>query len=50
MVNKQKSHTETINLKCHLQHGMINLNCLIDQIMYQIFKIIDSRLSRNMKP
>ena len=26
--------------KYQLQHGMINLNYLIDRIMYQIFKII----------
>ena len=36
----QKAHTTTINLKYQLQHGMINLNCLMDPILYQIFNII----------
>ena len=30
----------TINLKYQLQHGIINLNYLMDHIPYQIFKII----------
>ena len=29
-----------INLKHQLQHGIINLDCLMDHILYQIFKII----------
>ena len=29
-----------MNLKYQLQHGMINLNYLLDHILYQIFKII----------
>ena len=29
-----------INLKYLRQHGTINLNCLMDRILYQIFKII----------
>ena len=29
-----KSHTKTINLKYHLQRGMINLNYLMDLILY----------------
>ena len=29
-----------MNLKYQLQHGIINLNCLMDRILYQIFKII----------
>ena len=37
---KRKAHIITINLKYQLQHGMINLNYLIDRIPYQIFKII----------
>ena len=35
-----KSHIVTINLKYQLQHGMKNLNYLMDYILYQIFKII----------
>ena len=29
-----KGHIEAINLKYQLQYGMINLNCPIDQILY----------------
>ena len=29
-----------VNLKFQLQHGMKNVNYLMDQIQYQIFKII----------
>ena len=36
----QKSHTKIISLKYQLQHGMKNLNYLMDHILYQIFKII----------
>ena len=35
-----KAHTRTIKLKDLHQHGMINLNYLMDHILYQIFKII----------
>ena len=35
-----KSHIRIINLKCQLQHGMKNLNYLMDHILYQIMKII----------
>ena len=35
-----KAHTITINLKYLHQHGMINLNYLMDLTLYQIFKII----------
>ena len=35
-----KSHIRTINLKFQLQHGMKNLNYLMDHILYQIFKNI----------
>ena len=35
----QKSNLRTINLKCQLQHGMKNLNYVMDHILYQIFKI-----------
>ena len=34
-----KSHTKIINLKYQLQHGMKSLNCLMDHILCQIFKI-----------
>ena len=33
-------HIRTINLRFQLQHGMKNLNYLMDYILYQIFKII----------
>ena len=36
----KKSHIRTINLKFQLQHGMKKLNYLMDDILYQIFKII----------
>ena len=35
-----KSHTNVTNLRYQLQHGMENLNYLMDHILYQIFKII----------
>ena len=35
-----KSQIRTINSKYHLQHGMKNLNYLMDHILYQIFKMI----------
>ena len=35
-----KKHVRAINLKYHLQHGMKNLNYLMDHIIYQVFKII----------
>ena len=35
----EKSYEKIINLKYQLQHGMKNLNYLIDHILYQIFKI-----------
>ena len=35
----QKSHTNIINLKYQLRHGMKSLNYLMDHILYQIFKI-----------
>ena len=31
-----KNYTKT-NIKYQLQHGMINLNCLMNRILYQIF-------------
>ena len=44
-----KSHTETINLKYQFQNGTKNLKYLMDHILYQIFKIILSISSKNMK-
>ena len=37
---KQKVHIITINLKYRHQHAIINLNYLMDCILYQIFRII----------
>ena len=34
MEKYKKSHIEAINLRCELQHGMENLNYLIDDIIY----------------
>ena len=47
-----KSYTKTkfkINSKYQRQHGIINLNYLMDYVPHQIFKIILSILSKNMK-
>ena len=46
-MEKQKNYTTTINLKYHLQHGMMNLNYQMDHILYQIFKIILSIFKKN---
>ena len=35
-----KCHTKTINLKYQFQHGINHFIYLMDQILYQIFKII----------
>ena len=35
-----KSHLRAINSQYQLQHGMKILNCLMDHILYLIFKII----------
>ena len=40
IVKIQKSHIRIINLKYQLQHGMKNLNHLMDHIPYKIFTII----------
>ena len=40
MDKHKKNHTAIIRLKYQLQHGMINLNYLMDHILYQIFKNI----------
>ena len=37
---KNKSHVKTIVFKHQLQRRMINSNCLMDRILYQIFRII----------
>ena len=34
-----KNHTVTVNLKCQLQHGMINLNYPIDHILYHFARL-----------
>ena len=44
-----KSHPKTINLKYQIQHRMINLNYLMDHLLYQVFKIILSMSSKTMK-
>ena len=44
-----KTHTITINLKYLHQHGMINLNCLMDRILCQTFKIILNTFSKSME-
>ena len=49
MKKYKKSCTKIINLKDNLQRGMIKLSYLMDQILYQIFKIILSISSKNMK-
>ena len=46
-MEKQKAYTITINLKYLLQHGVMNLNYLMDHIQYQTFKIIFSIFLRN---
>ena len=35
----EKIHAKMINLKNLLRNGMMNLNYLMDHILYQIFKI-----------
>ena len=45
----QKSRSKVINLKYQLQHGMENLNYLMDHILYEIFKIIFDISFKNMK-
>ena len=40
MKKYKKNHTKVINSKYQLQHGMKNLNHLMDHILYEIFKII----------
>ena len=45
---KKKSY-KSRNLENQFQHGMINLNYLIDYSLYQIFKIILNIFKKNMK-
>ena len=48
-MEKYKGHTKIMNLKYYCQSGIINLNHSKDCILYQIFRIILSILSKNMK-
>ena len=50
MEKYKKSHIKAINLRCELQHGMENLNYLIDDIIYiyQIFNIISNMYFKSM--
>ena len=43
-----KSYIRTISLKFQLQHGMKNLDYLMDHILYQIYKIILNICWRSM--
>ena len=45
----KKIHTKTINLKYLLQHGITNLNYLMDHTLYLIFKISWCTSLKNMK-
>ena len=42
-------NTTTINLKFLLQFGIMNLICLMDLILFLIYKIILNTSSKNMK-
>ena len=44
-----KVQIKTVNFKYQLQPRMINLNYLIDHMLYHIFNIVLSILSKNMK-
>ena len=46
MEKYKKSYRKTINSKYQLLHGMINLNYLMDNIWYEIFKIVLSTPSK----
>ena len=37
-INIKKSYKKIMNLKFHLQHGMKNLNYLMDHVLYQILE------------
>ena len=40
MEKYKKSHIRIINLRYQIQHDMKNLNYVMDDILYQVFKII----------
>ena len=44
-----KNEIRTINLKYQLQYGIEKLHCLIDHILCQRFKIVLSKLKKNLK-
>ena len=44
-----KTSYKNIKFKIPAPRGMKNLNYLMDHILYQIFQIISSTLSKNMK-
>ena len=46
---KQKSNIRAIDLKYQLQHGVKNLNYLMDHILYQMFKIILNIYLKSMR-
>ena len=48
-LNKLSLNITTINLKFLLQLGMMNLICLMDHILFLIYKIILNTSSKNMK-
>ena len=47
---KMNLHTTTINLKYLLQLKMMNLNCLLDLILFLVLKIILNTSSKTMRP
>ena len=42
------THAIIIDLKYQLQHGLMNLNYLMDHILYQIFRTISSILQKSI--
>ena len=44
----QNAHTITINLKYLSLHGVMNLNCQMDHVQYQIFNIILNIFLKNI--
>ena len=49
MEKHNKTLAKIISLKYQLQRGMKKLNYLVDQILYQILKIIPIKSLKNMK-
>ena len=43
MEKHSKNVTKTMNLKYQLQHGSMNLNYLVDNTQFQIFKIFQKK-------